>query len=759
MSSSKILVIVESPAKCSKIQSYLGANYIVKASFGHIRNIDKKKGLSAIDINNNYSPSFSVIAEKRKYVTDLQNQAKSCKEVIIASDLDREGEAIGYHLVHVLKLDITKTKRIVFNEITKKAINDAIQNPRLIDMNLVNAQLARQILDYMIGFDISPILWKHIKNNLSAGRCQSPSLKLINTKETEVIEFQSNTYFDLEGSFTNINDIVFSCRSKNTLKNRDKAVDTFQEFKNANFSIKSTTITESISKPSSPYITSTIQQDASSKLGLSPKVTMSVLQKLYESGKITYMRTDSKILSDQCRNNIKDYIIKNYNDKYHYTRQYKNNSKNAQEAHECIRPVDIDISEISDGFSSTEERLYDLIWKRTVASQMAEMVTQIYKVVIQNNSNKILFESSFEKTLFLGYGIIYDYSEIDEIGPIKDKIEEKQDVFIQNIYSSERLTSPPSRYTEASLIKDLEKKGIGRPSTYSSILDTLFKRDYIIKDSRTGEDTDMLIISLNKDKNIKEDSKKIKTNKEVNKIFITELGKIVIEFMDKHFTQILDAAFTADMENNLDEIAKGNFDWVSLIDNIYKSFHPIVDKLSKQQTEISWKEKNKRPVITINPINNKPIYCYKGKYGPVIQEGVDSDCRYIGLPKDFDLVNVDIEHCIYLTTFPKIIGEINKTDVEVNYGSNGFYVKYNGKNYSITNPYIKLSEIESIINVNKKTVLKEFSGGISIRDGKYGPYIMKAGKKNKIVSVPPQFKEDPCKLTLKECNVCLRDKN
>ena len=602
----KILVIVESPAKCKKIQGILGSKYIVKASFGHIRNIDKKKGLSAIDINNNYKPKYTIIHGKRKYVKELQKYKKKCKEVIIAADLDREGEAIGYHLVDILKLDILTTKRIVFNEITKSAIQLAIKNPKVLDQNLINAQKARQILDFMIGFDISPILWKHVRNHSSAGRCQSPALKLLCDKELQLKNFKEYGYFHIEGIFKNINDIQFISKSNSKIENKKKILKILNEFKTAQFTLKHIKHKLSVSKPSAPYITSTIQQDANSKLNLTPKITMSILQKLYESGKITYMRTDSKILSKKATNDIKNFVCKKYGKEYHNLRKYQNKSKNAQEAHECIRPVDISLSELDIELGNIGSKLYNLIWKRTIASQMSEMKTTIYQIIIHNNKNNILFECNLEKTNFLGFGIIYNMNKINTIDHIINKISEGELLYIHNIIAKETFTKPITRYVESSLVKTLEKKGIGRPSTFSSIVDTLFKREYIIKTSKKGEEKTLSIFELNYLKNILEKTETRELYPIKNKIFVTELGFNINTFMCKNFTNIIDYNFTSSMEDKLDEIAKGNLIWYSLVDNIYKSFHPKVLSLKNSDYKTIWTN-NKLP-IGKTPIDNKNIY-------------------------------------------------------------------------------------------------------------------------------------------------------
>lgn len=753
----KILVIVESPAKCKKIQGFLGPNYIVKASFGHIRNIDKSKGLSAINIKNNYNPTYSIINEKKKYITDLKKHVKKVSEVIIASDLDREGEAIGYHIINVLKLDINNTKRIVFNEITKSAIQKAVQNPRFIDMNLFYAQQARQILDFLIGYDISPVLWKYVKNKISAGRCQSPALKLICEKEMDILKFNSQTYFDLSGVFMK-DKMTFHCKSSTIFNTKNDLYKTYNEFKKTVFFILNMIKSKSKNKPSDPYITSTIQQDASTKLGMSPKNTMSNLQKLYEKGKITYMRTDSKVISQQCLQSIHTYINSHYGNEYYQYRKYSNTKKNVQEAHECIRPVDMTIKNLDDTYNQYEKKIYTMIWKRTIASQMKDLLKDVLKVVIGNKENKIHFEAIFEKTIFLGFSIIYDEKTINEIDPILNIIKTKDIVKHKSICSNESVTTPKARYTEASLIKDLEKKGIGRPSTFSSIVETLFNREYIEKKTDKGVDTKICIIQLKT--TITENCKIVKINSYKNKIIPTELGMHVNKFMLKHFSNLLDIQFTSNMEMDLDKIANGDFNWVDLVDNTYKMFHPIVQKLCKEKTNKKdiWKQNNKP--LGINPNTNKPIYCYKAKYGPIIKEGDDKPL-FVGIPKDINLDEIDLDKALDFLSYPKWVGNHKNKDIMIHISHYGYYIKYDNKKFSIVKDtfsnHINLKDAISIINKKNKNVTKEFkNSNISIRDGQYGPYILKSGKNGKIVSIPKNI--NPIDLSLKECEKYLKKK-
>ena len=624
-----------------------------------------------------------------------------------------------------------------------------------MDINLINAQQARLILDYIIGFEISPVLWKYIRNHLSAGRCQSPTLRLICDKNHEITNFNSKTYYDISGTFGCNDNIKYEATSTNIINTKLEVISILELFKTATFKIYKILNSESKSKPPAPYITSTIQQDASNKLGLSLKVTMNVLQKLYEAGKITYMRTDSKVLSEICTNEIKEFVINKYGIKYHKMRKYKNKTQNVQEAHECIRPVDIK-EVLLDNFSNYETKLYSMIWKRTIASQMSEMITSIMKIEIKNNKNNFKFSTKFSKTIFLGYGIIYNLENINEIDKIRDYISDGKILKTISIISTEKITKASSRYTEASLVKNLEKNGIGRPSTYSSIVDTLFKRNYIIKESKEGIEKNIFIIELDTNNNISEKTKQIKLNSENKKLFVTDLGKMVNKFMIENFNSIVDYKFTSEIETTLDNIANGESNWVNLLDNSYKSFHPKVIELLANVPKKVWK--NEKKVLGINPKNNKNIYCYKGKYGPVIQEG-DKDIKYVGLSKKTNISDITIETVLDILDYPKFIAKYNNKEIDMYYGQNGYYIKYNNKSYSITNKNMTLDEIKQIIKEKNKSIIKEFSNGISIRVGKYGPYILKSGKKAKIVSVPIELKDKLDKIKYSECLKILNSKN
>lgn len=762
--SNKILVIVESPAKCKKIQKFLGNNYLVMASYGHIRNLNTKLGMKAIDVSNNFKPKFSIIKNKLKRINELKKCAKNCKEVIIASDLDREGEAIGYHLAHILKLKLDSTKRIVFNEITKKAITQAIQNPRTLDLKLIDAQQARQILDYMIGFEISPILWKYVRSKLSAGRCQSVSLSLIYDKEKEIESFKNRTYFNLNGKFKK-KSLVIKGASKKEFKTKDEARKTLLELELSIFKVQSMKYSNSKIQPPPPYITSSIQQDCSSKLRISPKKTMMILQKLYEAGKITYMRTDSKIISKDCMNSIKNYITNNMGSQFYKKRSFTNSSKNTQEAHECIRPVKMTESELNNSFSKIESSVYDLIWKRTLATQLIPMEQQNLKLIIENNKNNILFESRFIKVTRLGFMTIYNKEAIDEIGNIQEQIEEG-DILKMNLLSSEeKITNPPNRFTEASLIKELEKRGIGRPSTFSSIVDTLFQRRYIEKKNSSGNEVEILTLSIQNNQDIKEKSSKIKTNSFKQKIVITSIGRLVVDFLKEHFQTLMDYTYTNNMECNLDKIASGKKSKLDILNNAYKDFHPIVESLKQSQNVIK-SAFMERKVFMKDPTTQKDIFVYNGKYGPVIQLGdnSDRDKKYFPLPKDIDISSVSKKIIREYIQYPLNIGMYKNKDVIIYYGKNGFYIKYGKNSLSIDSPNITIDEFKQLyknqeekMKEKSKSIIKSFkNGGISIRTGKYGAYILKLCKKKKniIKSIPNSY--DVEKLSLKDCEIILK---
>jgi len=699
-----ILVIVESPAKCKKIQNYLGSNYIVHASYGHICNLDTSKGIKAIDIHNQFTPHYSNSKDKSKIINHLKKLSKKCSEVIIASDLDREGEAIGYHLVRILGLNIDTTKRIIFNEISKKAILKAVKDYTYLDINKIRAQQARQIIDYLIGFSISPLLWKYVMNKLSAGRCQSATLLLLYNKYNTFNEYKEECSFNLKGIF----DKLEETSSNYHTQQKEDILHILNESKTATFSIKNIKTTVTSIKPPNPFITSTIQQEASNKLKYSPKRTMMILQRLYEGGHITYMRTDSFTLSKDIKTTIGDKIKDAYGDTYHQKREYKNKTKNCQEAHECIRPVHIEYSTLQhiNSLENEHKKMYDLIWKRTIASQMSDNKKQKCKVIIQNNKNKVLFTKTLEKDIFLGFRRVYNEEKIDTITPLQEWLQVGQVVHRHKLTSEQTYKSSAQMYSEATLIKDLEKKGIGRPSTYSNILDTLYKRKYIIKKNHKGIEKNIDSITLLKNNTIQSTQKKIFINKQNNKLFISEIGSKVIEFMKENFHDIINETYTASLEKSLDKIYNGKAEWLSIIQSNYELYSPKIKTLRANIVN-----KDKREVGMLLDTTQK-VYAYIGKYGKVAQVGENDASTYYTIPDEIEIDMITIE------------------DV------------------------VKLMEKKK---KNEKNIIKIVNPKISIRKGPYGPYIMNKLKKVQFIPIPTEKQNNLQSLTVKDCKDIIKN--
>ena len=751
----KTLVIVESPAKCQKINSFLGSNYIVMASYGHIR--DLEKGTKAIDINNNFKPIYRLLPSKLKVINNLKRAAKKVNEVIIASDLDREGEAIGYHIAKVLNLDLKKTKRIVFNQITKNAVLKALQNPKRIDMNLFNSQQARRILDRLVGFGISPTLWRHIQTHLSAGRCQSPALRLVYDREQQICNFSSTCYFETTGIFYENNTKYKLEGILNKKYNTDNEIlSLLNDCKTSKLSILRKKKSNGSNKPSAPFTTSSLQQEASNKIGLSPRSTMSIAQKLYEAGKITYMRTDSVYLSNESMGMIKSYILSKYGDNYYEPKAYKTKTQASQEAHEAIRPVYINEPVLKGNFSSSEKRLYKLIHDRTIASQMKPSLKDIYTILVGISKRKDYFTCKIEKITFLGYLVVYNM-KISPVDKQLEKLEVGNLVTYNEIISKQKYTKSSNRYTEASLVKELEKKGIGRPSTFSNLISTIQDRKYVIKDTREGKDVEIKVFILKNNK-INELSETIKLGTERNKLFITDVGRVVTEFLIQHFKNILDYGFTSSIENELDKIAKGNKKWHSLVDIVYKTFHPNVLKLTNNKTSIE-KYDNKK---LLGKHQNKNIYTYIGKYGPVIQfndSETYSENRFCAVPKEISIKDITLEQAVKLLIYPKNLGNYKGKPVLLKKGPYGFYIKYNDQNISLKDipedkiPCLTLQKAMPLIRNAKKPIIKQLTDDICIRNGPYGPYI----KCNNInVAIPKDI--NPEDLDCKQCKKLIEDK-
>ena len=695
---SKILVIVESPGKIKKIEEYLGNNYIVKASYGHCRDLDSKT--LSIDVNDNYKPNYIVIPDKKKVIKDLKYYASAATEVILAADEDREGEMIASSLRDVLKLK--QPKRIVFHEITKKAINDAVANPTIINENMVMAQQTRRLLDRLVGYKISPLLWKQMQGQLSAGRVQSVVVRIIVDKEEEIKKSISSPYFKTIGIFD------YKEKKLNTVLNKYDQIYKFEEEDVLEFLNKfsKTDICKVVDvgnrltnrKPSPPFITSTLQQDASTKLGFNSKQTMMIAQKLYEAGMITYMRTDSTNLSKQALDDCKAYIIKNYGDKYSQLRTFTKKSKNAQEAHEAIRPTKLNISTF-DKLGNECKRLYSLIWKRTIACQMADAKVDILtiKIDIINKQSILpkdtLFVTNLETIIFDGFLIVYNNSNVEEdtnqeITVEKEKLNIKKGEIINfnSVKVTEEYTKPPLRYNEPGLIKYLEKNGIGRPSTYASIMSKIVDRNYIEISNIDGvtKDSQQFTItkkSLTTKTKVKKTIKEITIGRESKKLVPTEMGIKVNDFMVKNFEPIMDITFTAQLEKMLDKVAVGKAKWYNILDTYYKMFNPMVLELQEQSKHITDLTKNDK-LVGIDPTTNQEIYSTVAKYGVCVKTLDDDKWKYAPV-KDMEQDDITLEKAIELLEYPKTIGKIGNGDVTLNKGQYGLYFKMGNKKLGI----------------------------------------------------------------------------
>lgn len=731
----KELVILESPSKRGKFQKILGNKYIITASFGHIRDLEKKD--LGIDIKNNFSPNYIISPDKKSVVSDLRKLGKQCKVVWLASDYDREGESIAWHLFDVMKLKKENTRRIIFTEITPKAINNAIKNPTEIDMNMFYSQQARRILDRLIGFLITPVLWKNFNSSyqknksLSAGRVQTVALRVVQERDEEIKQFQKDTYFKITGIFE---EVLESDLSEN-IKSDKETLKFLEHCKTAIFEIQDIKKKVSTRKPSPPFITSSLQQEASNKLSFSPKKTMMIAQKLYEQGYITYMRTDSKMLSEDAIEMISKEILEKYGDKYLNVTKYDKKVKGSQEAHEAIRPCDFEVSELPE-LENDEDRLYKLIWKRTVASQMSPAKIDTLTINISISEREEIFISKAERVNFDGFLKLFPINENPETMEMLKKFKNGQKLNYTELIATQKLTKPPHGYfTEASLIKKLEDIGVGRPSTYSSIISTIQDRNYVTKEDRTGEEVTMDILTL-KDNKINKDSKISVINKEKQKIFITDIGTIICKFLISNFSNLFDYNFTAKVEQNLDDIAEGKKVWFKVIKSVYEQFNPKILELQDNDE----KEKYKRDL-------SENVSVYIGKYGPVVCIN-DEPPKYSSLG-NYKIESITLEQAMELFKYPKNIGKYQDKDVIIYNGKYGYYLKWNQKNYSSSNSEPSLEEsIEIIENkVETTNIIKKINEEIIIKKGKYGPYICYQEKKNVNIPknrVPNDLNEEQC---------------
>ena len=741
----KNLVIVESPAKAKTIEKFLGKDYKVMSSFGHIRDL-KKKDFS-IDTTT-FAPTYEIPADKKKVVEDLRKAASGAETIWLASDEDREGEAISWHLYEVLGLTPGNTKRIVFHEITKDAILNAIQTPRDIDINLVNAQQARRVLDRIVGFKLSPVLWKKVKPSLSAGRVQSVAVRLIVEREREIATFQSEASYRVVAVFlvpdTEGNTIELKAELSTRFKEKAEAEAFLNSCKEATFTIEGVETEPFKKSPAAPFTTSTLQQEAARKLGFSVSQTMTIAQRLYESGQITYMRTDSTNLSALCLGASKKVITENMGDEYHKTRNFKTKSKGAQEAHEAIRPTYMDRQTI-DG-SSAERRLYELIWKRTLASQMADALIEKTTVSISKSDSPYTFTAIGEVVAFDGFLRVYRESIDDDApddkqgGNMLPPLHRGQQLQYSEIQATERYTQAPRRYNEASLVHKLEELGIGRPSTYAPTISTIQNRDYVTKEDCSGKERTINVLKL---KNGKLTDKQTNETygKEKARLLPTDIGTVVNDFLIQYFPQVLDYNFTASIEKEFDEVAEGEKPWDGVIADFYQEFSPLIDRSINEKQERKVGER----VLGTDPASGRQVSVKIGRFGPVVQIGVASDTekpRFAQLQKGQSIDTITLDEALGLFALPRTLGEYENEPIVVNVGRFGPYVQL-GKQYvslpAGTDPMIvTLGEcielIEKKRQFEQQRQIKTFAENpdVEILNGRYGPYIAMGGKNYKI---------------------------
>jgi len=754
MGEKRNLVIVESPTKAKTIEKFLGNGYVVRSSRGHIRDLSKKQ--LGIDIEHGFAPEYVIPDEKKKDVAALKSEASKSDMVWLASDEDREGEAIAWHLAQTLELKPETTRRIAFHEITKKAILEALENPRDVDMNLVMAQQARRVLDRLVGFELSPILWRKVKPSLSAGRVQSAVLRLIVDREREIMNFRSQEYWKMDGVFHPAgmaDNIEVQASVTERLESEEEALKVLENCRKAEFHIESIDKKEVSRTPAPPFTTSLLQQEAARKCGFSVSQTMSIAQRLYEAGKITYMRTDSTNLSSLALAAAKESILKMYGEQYHHLRQYKTKSKGAQEAHEAIRPTFLANTTIEG--TAQEKKLYELIWKRTIASQMADARLEKTDIVLESPSVSHKFHSEGSQILFDGFLKVYMESKDDEqddempallpvmnTGLVMDTI---------CITASQKYTAHPSRYSQASLVKKMEELGIGRPSTYASTISTLFQREYIVKADRPGEEKEICRYKMAGGK-ITKTVKKEMIGAEKGKLCPENIGMLVTDFLGEQFPSILDYGFTAHVEEDFDEVAAGKKVWNGVISDFYKPFHKRVDETIGQSAP-----KNVEKVLGVDPATGKKVSARIGKFGPLVQIGESDDPqkKFASLGKGQLIETLTLEEALKLFQLPRTVGEIDGETVVCSKGRFGPYIKFKGGYLSLPKGADPMSfTIEEAAKLIKEASekegrksIKEFpEKDIQVLNGRYGPYIKCAGENYKI----PKG-SDAGGLTLEDC--------
>jgi len=740
----KNLVIVESPAKAKTIEGFLGKDFIVKSSYGHVRDL-KKKGLS-VDVANNFAPEYEISADKKKVIQELKDLVKKADLVWLATDEDREGEAISWHLEEALNLKNKETRRIVFHEITKNAINKAIENPRKVDYRLVDAQQARRVLDRLVGFEISPILWKKVKPSLSAGRVQSVTVRLIVERERDIQEFNQEVSYRVTAVF-NVNGKAFKAELSKRYNTVEEARAYVQACVDAGFEVEELEVKPAKKTPAAPFTTSTLQQEASRKLGYSVARTMSVAQKLYEEGKITYMRTDSLNLSQTAIEAAVAEITSSFGAQYSKPRTFTNKSKGAQEAHEAIRPVDMSQKSVTG--DSAEQRLYDLIWKRTLASQMADAELEKTRVKIKANGKSDLlqkahFNARGEVIKFDGFLKVYfegtddDIAEPEEEGGLLPSMKVGDNLVRDNIVATQRFSNHPPRYSEAALVKKLEELGIGRPSTYAPTISTVQKRGYVVKEDREGHARQYHVITLD-NKGLSEKDMTENTGAERSKLFPTDIGIVVTDFLVLNFERILSYDFTASVEKKFDDIAEGLLQWTDMLKDFYKGFHENVEATLEHSDRASGERE-----LGMDPKSGKPIIARIGRFGPMVQIGSPDDedkPKFASIRKDQSITNITLEEALDLFKLPRKVGEYEGAEISAAAGRFGPYLRHKSAFYSIREAdgddplSIEIDRAIELIEAKRKAdrerLIKEFSENpeMQLLNGRWGPYL-KVGKEN-----------------------------
>ena len=755
----KNLVIVESPAKAKTIEKFLGKDFKVLSSYGHIRDLKKKE--FSIDVEKNFTPSYEIPADKKALVNTLKTEAKDAETVWLASDEDREGEAIAWHLYEVLKLKPENTKRIVFHEITKGAILKAIEQPRNIDLNLVNAQQARRILDRIVGFELSPVLWRKVKPSLSAGRVQSVAVRLIVEREREIHAFKSEAAYRVIAIFlvpdTDGKLVEMKAELSRRIKTKEEAKAFLDACKGATFTIEDITTRPVKKTPPAPFTTSTLQQEAARKLGYTVAQTMMIAQRLYESGFITYMRTDSVNLSEYATASSKDAIIQMMGERYIHPRHFETKTKGAQEAHEAIRPTYMENQSVEG--TAQEKKLYDLIWKRTIASQMADAELEKTTATISISKSDDVFTAIGEVIKFDGFLRVYresydDENEQEDESRLLPPLKKGQKLEYGPIVATERFTQRPPRYTEASLVRKLEELGIGRPSTYAPTISTIQQREYVEKGNKDGEERTFNVLTL-KDNQIKDESHNEVTGAEKSKLFPTDTGTVVNDFLTEYFPDILDYNFTASVEKEFDEIAEGEVKWTSIMKTFYDQFHPAVEKTLSIKTEHKVGER----MLGEEPETGKPVSVKIGRFGPVVQIGAADDeekPRFAQMKKGQSMETITLEEALELFKLPRTLGEYEGKTVTVGIGRFGPYIQHNKVYVSLPKTLdpmkVTLEEAEQLILEKRakeaERHIKKFDEEpeLEILNGRYGPYIAYKGNNYKIPKdIVPQD------LSLKSC--------